>query len=318
MTPPHACPNTPFCMEKAAPKPKDFGAACVSRSKEYNIRAMLYDVHTHAFHPKIVHKVLDQLSDHYGLPATGTGVAGDLIDRIHRAGIDRAVVHTAATSPDQVIPANNWAIDLNQRYDELIGFGSIHPGFDRWEWSLDRLEQAGICGIKLHPDFQGYAMDDPAMMPIYEAMSGRFVVMIHIGDRNPPGSNPTDPYKVKRLHEQFPDLQIIAAHMGGFMHWKWVLDGLAGTDIYIDTSSTLSLIDDATLHEIVRRHPRERILFGSDYPLFDPGAEMAELQRRLRFTDAELEQVMTNAHTLFCSRNRVGNGQRLENIVQKM
>lgn len=260
---------------------------------------MFYDVHTHAFHPKIVDKVLVQLEDHYGLPATGTGVVGDLLTRIRNAGIDRAVVHTAATTPDQVIPANNWAIDLNNRFDELIGFGSVHPGFDRWEWSLDRLEEAGICGIKLHPDFQGYALDCPEMKPIFEAMSGRFTVMIHVGDRLPPGNNPTDPYKVRDLHREFPRLNIIAAHMGGFMHWKWVLDGLAGTDIYFDTSSTLSLIDDETLFEIFRRHPRERILYGSDYPLFDPGNEAEAFKKRLSLTSREMDEILSNADSIF-------------------
>ncbi|WP_167941038.1 amidohydrolase family protein [Desulfobaculum xiamenense] len=259
---------------------------------------MFYDIHTHAFHPKIADKVLAQLEGHYGLPPVGTGVVSDLLTRIRRAGIDRAVVHTAATTPDQVIPANNWAIDLATRYEEIIAFGSVHPGFDRWEWALDQLEAAGIHGIKLHPDFQGYWLDDAAMKPIFEAMAGRFTVMIHVGDRQPPGRNPSDPYKVLNLHREFPKLDIIAAHMGGFMHWQWVLDGLAGSDVYIDTSSTLCLIDDATLHEIVRRHPRERILFGSDYPLFDPGDEMEHLKTRLSLTSGEMDELLTNAHAL--------------------
>ncbi|SKA69741.1 amidohydrolase family protein [Desulfobaculum bizertense] len=258
---------------------------------------MYYDVHTHAFHPKIVKKVLVQLEEHYGLPAVGSGLITDLLDRIHRAGINKAVVHTAATTPAQVIPANNWAIALAERFpDDVISFGSIHPGFDRWRWSLDRLQQAGIRGIKLHPDFQGYSLDAPEMEPIFEEMSGRFVVMLHVGDQNPPGQNATDPYKVLALHKKFPKLQLIAAHFGGVYHWKWVLDsGLADANIYFDTSSTLSLIPDDQLKEIFRRHPRDKFLFGSDYPLADPGEEMLELKKRLSLSQQELEDIM--AHT---------------------
>jgi hypothetical protein len=48
--------------------------------------------------------------------------------------------------------------------------------------------------------------------------------------------------------------------MGGYQHWKWALEHLIGQDVYIDTSSTLEFVDDATLKAIYRRHPRERIL----------------------------------------------------------
>ncbi len=69
--------------------------------------------------------------------------------------------------------------------------------------------------------------------------------------------------------------------------------------MYIDTSSTLEFIDDATLEAIYRRHPRERILFGSDYPRFDPGVERIRLRERLGLTDADMELALTAAARLF-------------------
>lgn len=260
---------------------------------------MRYDVHTHAFHPKIAHKVLEQLSDHYGITPVGDGTVEDLAKRTADAGLDRFVVHTAATAPDQVIPANNWAIDLAGRFEAAVPFGSVHPGFADWEAQMDRLEAHGIRGIKLHPEFQQFWLDDPALGPIFEAARGRFTLMVHVGDRPRPQDNPSCPYKLKRVLDDFPGLTVIAAHMGGYLHWKYALDGLIGSDAYIDTSSTLPYIDDATLAEIIRRHPRERILFGSDYPLFDPGTEAERIKTRLGFSEAEVDELMTNSHRLF-------------------
>ncbi len=66
----------------------------------------------------------------------------------------------------------------------------------------------------------------------------------------------------------------------------------------MDTSSSLSFIDDATLHAIFDRHDREHILFGSDYPLFDPADECHRLQRRLDLSDGEIEVLLSSAATL--------------------
>ncbi|MFN2269118.1 MAG: amidohydrolase family protein, partial [Desulfonatronovibrio sp.] len=121
---------------------------------------MSIDFHTHVFHPKIADKVLIQLEDHYGIKPVGTGLVEDLLNFLKKAGIDRGVVHTAATSADQVIPANNWSLFINENYPKLTAFGTLHPEYEKWEQELERLELKGIKGLKFHPDFQGYDLSD--------------------------------------------------------------------------------------------------------------------------------------------------------------
>ena len=259
---------------------------------------MFIDIHTHTFHPKIADKVLKQLEEHYVISPVGTGTIEDLLPRLKRSGIGRAVVHSAATKPDQVIPANNWAIAIQKEHPELISFGTMHPGYEQWEKELDRLEKAGIRGLKIHPDFQGFSMTDERLGPIYEAIGKRFVLMLHVGDRKPPEENPSSPQKVAELIKNFPQLTVIAAHFGGFQHWQYVVEYLAGKNVYMDTSSSLSMISDEDLQAIFRAHPRERILFGSDYPLFDPEDEIQVLKKRLHLSDAEIEELLSNAEQL--------------------
>ncbi len=260
---------------------------------------MPIDVHTHAFHPKIADKVVRQLEDHYRISPVGNGLLEDLLPRLDRAGIDRAVMHCAATKPEQVVPANNWALHVQENYPRLIPFGTFHPAFADWEGEFDRLAAAGIKGIKIHPDFQGFSLDDPRLDPILEAIGQRFFLMVHVGDLRPPEENPSSPQKLAALLDRFPRLKVIAAHLGGFQHWPWVVEHLAGRDLYFDTSSSLNAIPSRLLFDIFAHHPRERILFGSDYPLFDPREEMKLLRIRMRLADRELEELLTNGERLF-------------------
>jgi uncharacterized protein len=259
---------------------------------------MFIDIHTHAYHPKIADKVLAQLEDHYGIHPVGTGQLDDLLARAKRAGLDRVVVHNAATAPAQVVPANNWAIRIHRENPEILSFGTLHPDYPDFERELDRLWRSGIRGIKFHADFQGFRLDDPKLWPLFETLSGRFTVMLHVGDRLPPAENNSCPAKVAAILRDFPKLTVIAAHMGGYLHWQYVLEHLVGKNVYIDTSSTLPFIDDATLRRIFYGHPRERILFGSDYPLFDPGEEIVALRKRLALRDGELEQLLSTGLSL--------------------
>ncbi|WP_320170207.1 amidohydrolase family protein [Maridesulfovibrio sp.] len=260
---------------------------------------MYYDVHTHAFHPKIADKVLEQLHGHYGIEIVGNGRTDDLLQRATRAGIDRVIVHTAATTPDQVIPANNWSLELAASDERIITFGTMHPDYKDPEKEFERLERHGIKGLKFHPDFQGFFMDEPKFYRLLEMVQGRFVVMFHVGDKLPPEKNPSCPIKLRKILENFPKLTCIAAHMGGYCHWQWASEQLAGYNVYMDTSSAIPFMDKQVLREIMNKHPRERILFGSDYPLFDPGQTMKDLQQALNLKDSELEVHLSAAEQLF-------------------
>lgn len=253
---------------------------------------MRVDVHTHAFHPKIAAKVLKQLEGHYQIPPVGTGMSDDLVPRLVKCGISKAFVHSAATAPEQVIPANNWAVSLAKN-PMLVPFGTMHPAYKDMQGELARLYDNGIRGIKLHPDFQGFRLDDPDLLPLFGAMEGEFTLMVHIGDKLPPAENPTCPWKIAAIKRRFPKLQIIAAHFGGYHHWQYVVEAMKGLEIYMDTSSSLFAISQYDLENIFKSFPRHLFLYGSDYPLWDPESERNRLQERLHLSDNELEEIMT-------------------------
>lgn len=260
---------------------------------------MYIDVHTHAFHPKIANKAIVHLNNYYNVKCAGSGTIDDLICLEKKANIDKFVILCAATGAAQVIPANNYAIQLQNNYAQVISFGTIHPDFTEWEKELQRLKNNNIKGIKLHPDFQGFWLNDPKLYPILEQAQHDFIFEIHIGDLKPPEKNPSCPYKIASILDAFPKLRLIATHFGGYRHWDHALKSIVGRDIWIETSSSMPFIPQNTLELILKKHPKERILFGSDYPIYDPSEELIKLKERAKLSHGELELILSNATTLF-------------------
>lgn len=263
---------------------------------------MRIDVHTHVFHDKIAESARRQLIKYYGHTVTADGTAGTLLKMMDRSGIDRAFVLTAATVPEQVKPANTWAAELGKN-ERFIPFGTIHPDFKDWEDELKRLEKNKIKGIKIHPEFQGFNLDDEKMFPIYEALQKRFTVLFHVGDVLPPEKNPSSPQKLARILDNFPDLTCIAAHFGGFYHWDWVIESYKGKKLFIDTSSSLQFITDTQLKDILKNFPEETFLFGSDYPINDPADEIELLKKRAHFSEEKIDRMMQRGMSVFDSLN---------------
>lgn len=258
---------------------------------------MSIDVHTHAFHPKVAGKVLEQLHRHYGLNPVGTGLLDDLKARLKRAGIERTILLSAATNALQVEVVNDWVIGL--RADPMLEpFGSLHPAYAHWEKELQRLEAAGILGLKFHPDFQGFWMDDPRLGPMWETISDRFLILFHMGDRTAPEKNPSSARRLNWLRRNFPALRVVAAHLGGVFQWGHAIEHIVGQDVFLDTSSAIGMISDDDLHTILRRHPSDRLLFGSDYPLFDQSAELRRWQQRARVSDGWIQNLLDRGDLL--------------------
>ncbi|MEW6770781.1 MAG: amidohydrolase family protein [Bacillota bacterium] len=250
------------------------------------------DFHVHFFPETIALKVIEHLTVHYGIPVNYRGLKEEYLELARMADVQAAVFSTAATRPDQVAAANDWA--LANRGDGLVPFGTLHPyGEDRdLDAELARLKAAGIKGIKLHPDFQCFNLDEECALALYERLIPGFVLLVHVGDDDAPGkTHYATPEQLSRVLDLLPGLTVIAAHMGGYQMRDRAMETLAGKDVFFDTSSTLDFLPDDKFVRMVREHGSDRILMGSDYPFRDPGWEVARLNKVGLSTD-ELEAVV--------------------------
>ena len=268
---------------------------------------MRIDCHTHAFADKIAAKAVAQLINYYHIPTDFGGKLRDLLGVAAEASLDAIVLLVAATKPEQVRPANDWILNIARltpaelrqisgdaaaKLPQIVPFGTFHPEDPAWRTEIDRLRAAGFKGIKLHPEFQGIDLADPALEPFFEEVAADFVLMIHMGDPVKTQANFSTPRKLAAILDRFPKLRVIAAHMGGYCFWEEALADLAGREIYLDTSSTLSYIDRGLLRRLIAKHGTERILFGSDFPLKSPRQEL-ELLAELDWLNAtERERIL--------------------------
>ena len=241
---------------------------------------MVIDFHTHAFPEKIVARAIDTLAKTSGnvIPFSDGTVDG-LLHTMDEGGVDRSVVLNIATNEGQMSKVNDFAISIDGYAERLISFGSVYPGSGAALEELHRLHEAGVRGIKLHPEYQDFFVDDDRMTPVYELLGQLgMITVFHSGlDNGFMGPVHCTPQRVKAMLPAFGGAPVVLAHMGGYILWNEVLEVLAGLDgLYFDTSFCYSRIPMPLCRAIIERHGAEHILFGSDSPWSPP-----RLERRL-------------------------------------
>jgi len=239
---------------------------------------MVIDFHVHCFPDKLALRAVSQLAERAGIPARLNGTICGIKDSMRRAGVSKSVVLSIATKPTQTESINNWSAEIQD--DEVIAFGSIHPDNENWKSELFRIKDLGLKGIKLHPEYQDFYVDDRKMFPIYEtALELGLIVVFHAGvDLGFSAPYHATPERLRRVIEAFPKGKIIAAHMGSFYYWDEVEHFLLGTDIYLDTSYSLGIIADEQAKRIIANHDYRKILFASDSPWIDQGEQIAKFK----------------------------------------
>ena len=258
----------------------------------------IFDMHTHIFPQKIAEKAVSAIGDFYKLEMHKKGYSEDLIEAGGSCGVKHFLVCSTATTPLQVTAINSFIAGEAERHPEFIGFGSLHPDYEDIEGETERIIALGLKGIKLHPDFQKFALDDAGAFGIYEACGERLPLLVHTGDSRYSFSNP---FRILRVLENFPKLRIICAHLGGYSEWREVceLPGYLGNpNIFIDTSSAIQFMEPEKAADIIRKHGADRVFWGSDYPMWAPEKELENFMK-IPLTDDEREKILYKNAGLF-------------------
>lgn len=238
---------------------------------------MIIDSHTHIFPQEKAAIILPDLSSRVYIPHFTDGTLGGLLNSMKTAGIELSLISRITTRPEQVTPVNDWLYGCKR--DNVLPMATIHPDLPDGQAYIEKLKDAGFIGIKLHPDYQGFYADDKRMYPLYEASQElQLPILFHAGlDRGLSSPFKAMPERLLNVHRQFPELIMIAAHMGGEDNYDETEACLLGTDIYLDTAFVLRLMDKRILKRFFSKHPIERFLFGSDSPFTDQSTEITYL-----------------------------------------
>ena len=245
---------------------------------------LIIDAHTHIFPDEIARQILETTARNFKIKTYGAGTAADLISQMDKHGIRYAVVHMVAPTPASVKETNSWLIRLKE--ERLIKFGTLHPRLKNLPQEIDRLKDHNINGVKLQPDVQTFTVDDrPVTYPLYEALAKKnMAVMFHVGgEPQPAPHNRSKPDMILRVAKDFPELKIIAAHLGGLNMWDAVDELLAGIEnVFMETSLTYENIVPELAKKIIKKHGHNKIFFGTDYP-FAPIGKSVKIAKAVPF-----------------------------------
>ncbi|MFC1863179.1 amidohydrolase family protein [Thermodesulfobacteriota bacterium] len=258
---------------------------------------MIIDFHTHVFPDDIAERTVSATLKRSGISSSTDGTIQGLLNSMRNARIDISVVSRITTRTDLVEPNNQWLLSLAQH--GIAPFATMLPELKDKVGYIKRLKKQGFKGIKLHPDYQGFFVDDRRMYPFYEeAQTEGVPILFHAGmDRGLPPPLHSTPKRLLKIHNEFPLLKMVAAHMGGEKGYRETEDLLLGKDIYLDTSFVLRLVPLKILERFFKKHPIERILFGTDSPWKDQKEELEFLFSLTFLTDKDKE-ILTSTNAL--------------------
>ena len=256
---------------------------------------MIIDFHTHIFPDALAPRAIASLQFTAGIPVAFDGTVGGLTALMKREGVDLSIVLNTVTNERQVDKVNAFALETARNHGSLIPFCSVHPLNDNIYGRLKEYKDLGIKGVKHHPDYVGIAFDDERMHPLLSAVSDLGMpLVIHTGyDPVSPNLMHATPDMILNVLDRFPDLILVAAHLGGVNVWDEVADKLCGRNLYLDTAFCCERIGITAEQgrKIFDRHPHEKILFGSDAPWATPG-EVLDFISKLGLSEESMELVL--------------------------
>lgn len=257
------------------------------------------DTHCHIYPDKIALKAAQGIGTFYDTEMAFDGRLDTLKAVSARAHVVHSLIFSVATTPHQVHSINTFiAQNVRQSVGRFTGLGTLHPDSADMEADILELKSLGLKGVKLHPDVQQFPIDDPRGRLICELCAKhKLPLLLHAGDYRYDYSNVN---RLIPLLEDYPDLLMIGAHFGGWSVWAQAAEALHGyPNLMVDASSTFHWVSRDTAKKLISLYGADRVLFGSDFPMWDPKDEI-EYLLSLGLSDDELEHIFyKNAQKTF-------------------
>jgi len=256
-------------------------------------KRLIIDSHVHLFSPKVIENVSQKtgLVERLHLRVEGAEeriIPDKLKQTMHQAHIDTCLLLPTA-GKDGIAKTNDRYWKITQKTTGVLTAGTLHPGYPDNPAAIERFKERGIKGIKFSSFSQGFALDAPGTIDLFNLLHrenrhqnhGFFVVLDTFYEAHRFfGTSPqytTTPERLGRLVKQFPGIPFIAAHMGGLTApFEDICNYLPpSSNLFLDTSNAAHTLSKQEFIHLLKSHGAENIIFGTDWPWFDPAAEMA-------------------------------------------
>ncbi len=253
---------------------------------------MIIDAHCHIWEEKLMsadlNRIVESVSTRFPLQypeQIRNGTIERLLTEMDEAGIDKTILlalDLGLAFQSHLLPRdyNDYVAEIVRRHpDRIIGFAGIDPRRRKEALvELERCADIGLKGLKLWT-LTGFYPDDEAYYPLYERVAELGLpVLVHTGT-GPPGTYMkfNRPVYVDKVAVDFPEMPIIMAHVG----MPWIEEALAvvikNANVFVDisgwqmvTRQTTFLLCQTLTQLKMGCRGLNKVLFGSDWPLFTP------------------------------------------------
>lgn len=205
----------------------------------------------------------------------------EVVQTIRRCNITKILVSPMESlfpfGDADVLQGNLSAAKAVAENPELLQWVVVNPREERsYEQAAELLKTRTAVGIKIHPVAHIYDIKDKGEAIFSFAAKHDLIVLTHSGDDQ---SLPED---FVPFANRFPNVKLILAHLGcsssddRMLHAKAVEMSRHG-NIYVDTSSAMNILPNV-LEKAVKRIGSDKILFGSDTPLYFTPMQRARIE----------------------------------------
>jgi uncharacterized protein len=275
---------------------------------------MIIDCHAHIYSQAIIDNVLSikGLADFLHLDARA--VAGRTnkteLKQESAAGGIQACLLLPIASASGVSETNDMFLEMVAGEPDLFTAGAIHPSAPNLDEELEKLGKRGVRALKISSFTQKFDLDSEENHQLFRKIHNhnvqsnrQFYVVLdtfYQADRffNASRNFITTPEKLGRLADQFPEINFVAAHMGGLAApFGEIEKHLAPrNNLYLDTSNAAHMFSREEFIRLMTVHGPDRILFGTDWPWFGHKDEVSFIQGLLKesgFTQQEESKVFS-------------------------
>ena len=206
--------------------------------------------------------------------------------------LNMAFVVFTVDSPREPRKVSNEEIaELAHKEPNAIPFASIDPhrGAEGVAAALRLIREYKVRGFKFHPSVQEFFPNDRLAYPLYEVIAeAKLPALFHTGQTGVGAKTRggggirlkySNPLYLDDVAADFPDMPIILAHPS----FPWQEEALSVAthkpQVYIDLSGWSPKYFPPILVQYANTLLKDRVLFGSDYPVIAPEKWVEEFEK---------------------------------------